>query len=121
MKLSQLPSRLSIATLLFGLMAGLYGCTEYQPPFTHYLTQDMDFASVQDIASQKGYTTYRQVAYYRGFCLLAFEKNGGGEDVFLIVDNDKKPAMRTLGFKKLDSDKLVRFVDDLYRHRQQGG
>ncbi len=120
MKLSIFDLQLSIASWFFFLLLGLGGCTEYQPPFTHQLTPDMDFKTVKSIAAKKGYNTFNQIADYQGYCLLSFEKSDGGDDVFLVLDTEKRPALRTLGFEKIDSDKLVHFVDDLFLH-QQGG
>ncbi|MCB2183704.1 MAG: hypothetical protein KQH63_16845 [Desulfobulbaceae bacterium] len=112
--MSRVPIRLLI-TLLFLLLAG---CTEYQPPFTHHLKPEMDFDTVKAVAAQKGYTRFSEVGNYKGYCLLCFKKADGGEDVYLIINTERKPVLRTLGYGQIDEKKLQHFVEDLIKHNK---
>lgn len=123
MKRKTTDSRLLTANfiyiILYIVLCALGGCAEYQPPFTHYLTHDMNFETVRAVAAEKGYHSFSQVADYRGYRLLDFVKNDDGSEVFLVVDPERRPVMRTFGFGRIDSDTLVNFVDDLIQHQQR--
>ena len=120
MKVSIHKLHLSIISFLFFAVLSLGACTEYKPPFTHYLNPEMDFASVQHIAASHGYEKYCEVSKYKGYCLLNFEKTGGGDDVFLVVNEQQRPVLRTFGFGEIDNEKLVHFVDDFIKHQPEG-
>lgn len=109
-----------IIYFLFFAVLSLGACTEYKPPFTHYLTSEMDFVEVQHIAATHGYEKHCEVAEYKGYCLLNFKQTGGGDDVFLVVNEQHRPVLRTFGFGKIDNAKLVHFVDDLLMHQPKG-
>ena len=94
------------------------GCTAYQPPFTQHLTQDMTFDRVLRVAVEEGYGSYSEVAQYKGYRLLCFARGAGGEEVYLVVNSQGRPMMRTMAYDRLDKEKLVNFVDDLLKHKQ---
>lgn len=95
----------------------LAGCTVYQPPFTQHLTQTMTFDMVLRVATEEGYGRYSEVAQYKGYRLLCFERGEGGDEVYLVVNSHGKPMLRTMDYDRLDREKLVNFVDDLLKHK----
>ncbi len=111
--------RLLITNCVFLFMLFLGGCAEYQPPFTHYITPDMDFETVRSVAAEHGYASFKKLAEYRGYQLLDFVKNDGSNEVFLVVDVELRPAMRNFGYGKIDSKQLVHFVDDLILYQDK--
>lgn len=96
----------------------LWGCAEYQPPFTHHLTPDMNFPTVEEVAREKGYHSYYEVAAYKGYYLLCFENQDDRPEVYLVVNQQRQPVLRSMGYRQIDKDKLIHFVDDLIRHQK---
>lgn len=106
------------ALSLFIVSLCLTGCTAYQPPFTQHLTQAMTFDKVLQVASEDGYGRYSEVAQYKGYRLLCFVQGESGDEVYLVVNSQGRPMLRTMAYDSLDREKLINFVDDLLKHNK---